>query len=147
MKIAANFIAILVVIFAISCNNNKTETEVSTPTINIRNRVVNTYLTERFTSIELKGFNVKEIELSDREAYNELFDYYMEKAAHKSRVGRDPKPYFETADSITKYHIANSKGILLFHKIITTKADPDTIHHSVFYFDHRDSLIKATHYK
>jgi hypothetical protein len=71
----------------------------------------------------------------------------MDRAEHKHKVGRDPKPYFEMADSITTNHISKAQGNLLFHKVVATKTTPDTIHHSQFYFDTRDTIVKIIHYK
>ena len=144
MKIAKIF-TVLTILLVCSCNP-------STPKegkmhSNPRDIAVNKYLTERFTEVELKGFTIKEIELSDREAYGELFDYYMSRADHNFKVGRDPNYFFRLADSITRNHTAKAEGNLLFHKVVVTKATPDTIHYSVFYFDNNDTLLKATHYK
>ena len=138
-------LTILTVLLVASCKSGTPKQ--AEAQVNPRDKVVNDYLTGRFTAVELKGFTIKESELSDREAYDELFEYYLGMADHNFKVGRDPSYYFVLADSITRNHSAKADGNLLYHKVIVTKATPDTIHHSVFYFDNNDTLLKATHYK
>lgn len=72
---ATKILAILTILLAVSCNTNTPKQDKIQ--VNPRDKVINNYLTGRFTEVELKGFTIKEIELSDREAYSELFDYYM----------------------------------------------------------------------
>ena len=129
-----------------------------------REKVVDDYLTGKFSVNELLELNFLENEITEKDVYGELYNYYMYWAEQKRRFKRNPQPYLLKADSV-KQLINNLNNDFLFYKItmlqtrLDTIEDPfiyeevpqnivlDTVHYGIFYFDGNDSLINVIHYK
>jgi hypothetical protein len=143
IRMKNTYLAALILLTLYSCGSNQDDVAINNKDIRIK--MVKEYLTDRLSEVEMKSFNYSEFEISDREAYGEIWQYYMDWADHKNRVGKDPSYYFSLADSITKNHVSNAKGNIAFYKIVATKLSPDTIHHSVLYFNDKNELILPIH--
>ena len=129
-----------------------------------REKIVDDYLTGKFSVNELLELNFLENEITEKDVYGELYNYYMYWAEQKRRFKRNPQPYLLKADSV-KQLINNLNNDFLFYKItmlqtrLDTIEDPfiyeevpqnivlDTVHYGIFYFDGKDSLINVIHYK
>lgn len=107
------------------------------------------------SDIEKKDIKYTCTEISDREAYTEIYKFHGKK--HKSAMDN----YYEFTDSAylneaTKYQdlqiedqnkIAKSKGEKIYYKITGIKTIPDTIIHTKVYLDNNNKIISTQYLK
>ena len=130
----------------------------------IREKILDEYLSSKFTVSELLELKFSETEIKEKDVYNDLYNYYMFWAEQKRHFKRNPQPYLIKADSMMEMMNSSNEN-LLFYKIamLQTKYDTiedpyvyeeiplqiilDTLHYGIFYFNSYDSLVKVIYYK
>lgn len=123
-----------------SCEKDKTQA------------TIDKFISEKFTEIELKDVKIDKKEMSDRDAFEEVKDYYYEKMQSEKKE-RDNNPIPETAviynvgieaslkqQNILLDSMAKAKGKRLFTRVIIVRANPDTISHSLLYIDENGNI-------
>lgn len=129
-KVYLPFIAIAIVIT--SCSETKND-EILIP--------VKTFIKERYSALEADGIEIKQKEMSDREAIDELF-----KLAQKRFSSTNSEIFLNEQDTLLK-KLDTLKGETKYYKVQAVKANPDTIVDAIFYFDSNKKLIKTVRNK
>ena len=97
--------------------------------------------TSRLSDLELKDFEYKSIEISDREAFTWIMNYY-EKLAHSDEAFPDvaSKEFKKANDYFDS--LKNAKGNVIYYKVSYFKRlETDTIHSGVYMLDNQNKII------
>ncbi len=123
-----------------SCGKNKSQ------------ETIDKFISEEFSEIEKKDVNIDKKEMTDREAFQEVKDYYYKESQSKQKkMNSNPNPetaniYLAVVESLIKQEssmldsLAKSNGKRLFTKAIVTRVNKDTISHSILYIDDKGNI-------
>lgn len=123
-----------------SCEKDKTQA------------TIDKFISEKFTEIELKDVKIDKKEMSDRDAFEEVKDYYYEEMQSEIKE-RNNNPIPESAaiynvgiEAALEHQnslldsMAKAKGKRLFTRVIIIRTNPDTISHSLLYIDENGNV-------
>ena len=140
MKKKSIALTILFIGVLTSCGKNKSQ------------ETIDKFISEQFSEIEKKDVKIDKKEMSDRDAFQEVKDYYYKESQSEQRkMNSNPNPetapiYFAVIENLMKQEstmldsLAKSKGKRLFTKAIITRVQEDTISHSILYIDDKGNI-------
>jgi len=138
------YLLTLISIVLLSCSKN-------TEQIDIAKSVIE----KRMSDIEKKDIKYTCIEISDREAYNEIFKFH-EKKYNSAKNNYDEYSNVAFLNEASKFlklqsedqkELAKSKGEKIYFKITGIKTIPDTILHTKVYLDNNNKIINTQYLK
>jgi hypothetical protein len=132
------FSTALLFLFLVSCNSNLKQKEVA---INVLKTWGN------LSEIEIKGYDFKYFETSDREAYTWIADYYLKQAHEDANYSPEAANY--SLKEVEKYNnlIGKSKGNLEYYKIEFFNVETDTIHKGIIILNDKNEVIFKRRFK
>jgi hypothetical protein len=122
-------VPILILPFLESCFKKSNEVE-----------VVKTDLKQQYSELELKGFECKSSELSNREAYRFIYNLFKKDVNKLSAFPEAAQIQLGKAKQFQDLQ-AQAKGDSMFHKVNYAKVQTDTLSSGVYILDDRDSIV------
>jgi len=128
------FLITIISIVLISCSKNSEQ-------INIAKNEVEKNLSD----IEKKDVNYTCIEISDKEAYNEILKYHQRKYDLAQSFYEQSRCQKLIKNDLTK--LSSLKGTSKYYKILAVKTTPDTIFYTKTYLDNNNKIVVTQYLK
>jgi len=119
--------------------------------------IAKSMIEKNVSDIEKKDIKYTCVEISDREAYNEIFKFHekkykraMQNYDEHSEVSNsylNEASKFQKLQSEDQKELAKSKGEKTYFKITGIKTIPDTILHTKVYLDNNNKIINTQYLK